>query len=287
MHTPQILVTGASGNVGSEVAAALKRQGIVFRIGAFDCATMQVDAETGIETVPFDFLKPETHAPAFAGIKSLFLIRPPALSNVERDIAPAIYAAVACGVEHIVFLSLQGVEKNRIVPHHKIEQLILESGVHYTFLRASFFMQNLSTTQAHEIRTLSEIALPVGTAKTSFIDVRDIAAVAVCALINPEHRDKSYTLTGQEALDYYQVADKLSDALQRPIRYTNPSVPMFVQRQLRNGHKLGYALVVAALYTITRMGNAKEVTQDVEAVLGRSPISFDTFVQDYQMVWQS
>jgi len=281
----EIFVTGAPGNVGTEVVRELQRQGVPFRVGVFNTAAA-LESNPGMEAVPFDFLRPETHRPAFHGIKHLFLVRPPALANVERDIAPAVRTAIACGVEHIVFLSLQGVEKNRVVPHHKIEQLIVESGVHYTFLRASFFMQNLSTTQAEEIRVQGEIALPVGKARTSFIDVRDIAAVAVRTLTEAQHVDRIYTLTGGESLDYTEVAAKLSLVLNRRIRYTNPSAVQFIARQLQAGQKLDYTLVVAALYTITRFGNAKQTSRDVEAILGRAPISFDQFAYDYRACWQ-
>jgi uncharacterized protein YbjT (DUF2867 family) len=284
--TAHILVTGAPGNVGTEVVRGLQQLGIAFRVGVFDTSAAHLDPSDHMEIVPFDFLNPETHQAAFTGIKRLFLVRPPALANVQRDIAPAVRTAVACGVEHIVFLSIQGVEQNPIVPHHKIEQLIEELGVRYTFLRASFFMQNLSTTQAAEIREHHEIALPVGKAKTSFVDVRDLAAVAVCALTEDHHANCKYTLTGPESLDYNQVALKLSHILERPIRYTNPSVFRFIWRQLRTGHGLGYTLVVAALYTITRFGNAKAITGDVQTVLGRSPITFDQFVHDYRACWQ-
>jgi uncharacterized protein YbjT (DUF2867 family) len=215
----------------------------------------------------------------------LFLVRPPALANVARDMAPAIRAAVAAGVEQIVFLSIQGVEQNRLVPHYKIEQLIQSVGVRYTLLRASFFMQNLATTHAAEIREQAAIALPVGKAKTSFVDVRDIAAVAVQALTQTDHANHIYTLTGQEALDYYEVAQKLSVVLQHPIRYTNPSLLRFVRQQLAAGQKLNYTLVVAGLYTLTRLGNARTITRDIAAVLGRDPITFDQFARDYRHCW--
>jgi len=78
----------------------------------------------------------------------------------------------------------------------------------------------------------------------------------------------------------------LSAALNRPIRYTHPSVITFVIRQLAEGKALGYSLVVAALYTITRFGNAKEVTGTVEALLGRPPITFDQFARDNRAVWE-
>lgn len=285
--TSPILVTGAPGNVGSEVVRCLVAAGQPVRVAVFnvEAAHTAFGDEAGVEIVHFDFLKPETFRAAFDGVERMFLVRPPALSNVPRDLAPAVWAAVGAGVGHIVFLSIQGVENNRVVPHYKIEQLLIKTGIAHTFLRASFFMQNLSTTHRAEIRDRDEIALPVGRAKTSFIDARDIAAVACCTLTQAGHAGRAYTLTGSEALDYDEVAAKLSAELGRGIRYTNPSVVAFLRGQLRAGHKLGYALVVTALYTITRFGNAKEVTGDVAAILGREPISFEQFAQDYRANW--
>jgi uncharacterized protein YbjT (DUF2867 family) len=263
----------------------LQEAGIPFRVGAYDTDAARQAFGEDTEIVHFDFLKPETFRPTFEGIERMFLIRPPALSNVQRDIAPAVWAAAGAGVKHIVFLSIQGVEKNRVVPHAKIEDLVLQTGLDYTFLRASFFMQNLSTTHRDEIRLRGEIALPVGKAKTSFIDARDIAAVAIHALTEDGHANQKYTLTGADALDYNAVAAILSETLGRPVRYTSPSVFSFIRQQLASGEKLGYTLVVTALYTITRFGNAKEVTRDVTTILGRDPISFDQFAQDYRECW--
>lgn len=285
MTDSTILVTGAPGNVGTEVVKGLRALAVPFRVAAWDVKAAREALGSDIESVHFDFLKPQTFAPAFAGIERVFLVRPPALSNVQRDIAPAIYAAIGAGVRHIVFLSLQGVEKNRMVPHYKIETLIRATGIDYTFLRASFFMQNLSTTHRAEIRDRGEIAVPVGKAKTSFIDARDIAAVAVRALTEPGHENHCYTLTGSEALDYAEVARRMSAILERPIRYTNPSVIRFVRDQVAGGRPFGFALVMAGLYTITRFGNASAVTPDVRAILGRPPISFAQFVSDYREAW--
>jgi len=285
MMTSPILVTGATGNVGTEVVRGLQAAGLPFRVAAYDMDEAKKLFGEDADIVFFDFLNPETYQQTFADVKKMFLVRPPALSNVQRDIAPAIWAAVGAGVEHVAFLSIQGVEKNRIVPHYKIEQLLLQTGLEYTFLRCGFFMQNLSTTHKAEIRDDNEIALPVGKAKTSFIDVRDIAAVAVRVLTEDGHENKSYTLTGSEALDYYQIADKLTAVLERPIRYTAPSAFTFLRRQLKKGQKFGFALVVTGLYTITRFGNAKHVSQDVPTILGRDPITFDEFAQDYRTAW--
>jgi uncharacterized protein YbjT (DUF2867 family) len=282
----RILLTGAPGNVGTEVVHELQRMGVPFRVGAYHVKAAGELLGDNLDITHFDFLNPETYAETFAGIERMFLVRPPALSNVQRDIAPAIRAAVQAGVKHIVFLSIQGVENNRVVPHHKIEQVLIETGVDYTFLRASFFMQNLATTHRAEIRDQDEIALPVGGAKTSFIDVRDIAAVAAQALTEAGYTNQKYTLTGGEALDYAQVAAKLSATLHRTIRYTRPSVITFIRRQLTLGQKLSYTLIMTALYTLTRFGNAKTVTGDMALLPGRPPISFDQFAEDYRKSWQ-
>lgn len=283
-----ILITGAPGNVGTALFNQLQAAGLSPRAAAHNPAAARSQLGEAADIVPFDFLNPASFGPAFDGITRLFLVRPPALSNVERDIAPAVRAAVAAGVQHIVFLSLQGVENNRVVPHYKIEQLIMSLGLGYSFLRASFFMQNLSSTHSAEIRDRHEISVPVGNARTSFIDVRDIAAVAAHILMQPKlPAVQKFTLTGAEALDYDTIARTLTQTLGHSIRYTRPSAPGFLWRQLREGSKPAYALVMTALYTITRMGNASEVTQDVMTLLGRPPISFAQFAQDYRAAWQA
>ncbi|MFP4322020.1 MAG: SDR family oxidoreductase [Anaerolineales bacterium] len=283
--TARILVTGAPGNVGTEVVKALQAAKVPFRIGAYSVDSARAAFGDDTEIVHFDFLKPETFRTAFEGIQRMFLVRPPALADVQEEIAPALWAALGAGVEHIVFLSLQGVENNRVTPHYKIEKHIQSMKIDYTFLRASFFMQNLSTTHQDEIRQDGEIRVPVGKAKTSFIDVRDIAAVAARALTEDGHANQAYTLTGPEALDYHQIAHKLSAVIGRPVTYTNPSLLGFLRGQLAGGKKLGYALVVSALYTITRFGNAKHVTDDVQQVLEREATTFDQFAQDYRACW--
>jgi uncharacterized protein YbjT (DUF2867 family) len=201
MHTP-ILVTGASGNVGSEIVKLLSEGDFAVRAADRRGGQPGQTLACNVEAISFDFSKPETFGPAFAGVERMFLMRPPAIADVRRRIWPAIDAAQQAGVKHIVFLSLLGAEQNPIVPHYKIEQHILASGVDYTFLRASFFMQNLNTTHRREIQARNELFVPAANGKTSFIDVRDIAAVAALALTQAGHAGRSYDLTGSEALDY-------------------------------------------------------------------------------------
>jgi uncharacterized protein YbjT (DUF2867 family) len=280
-----IVVTGATGNVGSAVVEELQNLSIPVRVALRNPDTATGLQGKGVEIVPFDFLNPATFAPTFAGQKRLLLVRPPALGNAKKEIIPALEAAVAVGIHQIVFLSVQGAERNRFIPHAHIEAWIRASGVNYTFLRAGFFMQNLATTHRAEIRDLDEIAVPMGTAKTAFVDTRDVAAVAVKAFTQPDSAKPAYTLTGSEALDYSQIAAMLSTELGRTIRYPNPSLFTFIRRQRAAGHPWDFVFVMVGLYMATRFGGAPTLTHDVAQVLGRPPILFEQFARDYREVW--
>jgi uncharacterized protein YbjT (DUF2867 family) len=280
-----VLVTGSTGNVGAEVVRFFPDPSKLRCAVINDADAKKVPA--GIKTVRFDFQDPATYADAFRDVRAMFLLRPPQLANVERDFVPPITAAVQAGVQQIAFLSLVGVENATFVPHYKIEQAVRASGAAYTFLRASFFMQNLTTTHRAEIRDRSVIGLPVGKAKTSFIDAADLGAVAARALSEPGHEDQAYTLTGGESLDYYQVADILTEVLGRPIRYTHPNPLSFAFDQKRHGRTWGMTAVMTMLYTMTRNGSADVVTDDVQRVLGRPPITFRQFAEANKAAWMA
>ncbi|MEC4811841.1 MAG: NmrA family NAD(P)-binding protein, partial [Scytonema sp. PMC 1069.18] len=175
----KILVTGATGNVGREVLNLLLNQNCHVRAAVRNPDAARRMLGSHIDCVPFDFTHPATFTTAFQGVDKLFLVRPPDLANVRQQIVPAIDAAKLACVEQVVFLSILGAERNPIVPHSKIERYINQLGIPATFLRASFFMQNLNTVHQEDIKTRGELFVPAGNGKTSFIDVRDIAAVAV------------------------------------------------------------------------------------------------------------
>lgn len=280
----KILVTGATGNVGREVIRLLATHDCEVRAAVRDPEKAQQILEKNIACVPFDFTEPITFIPAFTGVQKLFLVRPPALANVRKQIAPALHAAKQAGVEQVVFLSLLGADSNRVVPHFAIERTIEQLGIPATFLRASFFMQNLNITHREDIRQ-GELFMPAGKGRTSFIDVRDIAAVAVKALTEDGHQDQAYALTGAEALTYYEVADIFTEVLERPICYTNPSLLRFVGQMWKRKLPLNFILVMAGIYTTARFGLADTLTEDVAQLLGRPPISLRQYVNDYRSCW--
>lgn len=288
-QTAKILVLGAMGNVGAEVVKALQAQGV--RVRAGDLAPERVTQRFGetveaapVEAVAFNFSQPETFGPTFKGIEKAFILRPPQITNIQRDMIPAMDAAKAAGVKHFVFLSLIGIEQNTRVPHYKVEEYLKASGMAYTFLRCSFFMQNLNTVHCAEIRDQDEIYVPVGKTRTSFIDVRDIGAVAAVCLTQPGHENKAYDLTGPEGLDYYQVADLFTQVLGRKITYKNPSPFAFLLRQIRKSPFM-FVLVTTWLYSNTKSGMADQVTGEVQRLIGREPIRLKQYILDYQKSW--
>jgi len=280
-----VLVTGALGNVGAEVVKRLQAAGRNVRAADIDEKELKKRFGDSVEVIHFDFSRPETHQAAFSGVEKMFLMRPPQLTDVKRYMFPAINAAKCAGVRHVVFLSLIGIEKAKFVPHYKVERYLQEVGLQTTFLRCSFFMQNLNTTHRKEIRERSEIFVPVGKAKTSFIDVRDIGAVAAVTLTQEDHAGKNYDLTGSEGLDYCQAAQIMSEVLGRKITYRNPNPLYFLIETVRRGTPFHYALVMAGLYLSTRFGMAEPVTNEVERLTGRKPVTFRQYVQDYRHAW--
>jgi len=129
--------------------------------------------------------------------------------------------------------------KNVIIPHHRIEKHIMGTDITYTLLRASFFMQNLLEVHRADIVEHDELFVPAGSGKTSFIDARDISEAAAVVLIEPDHANRAYDLTGPEALDYGAVATTFSEVLGRSITYPNPSLLAFSRRCTSAEHHSG------------------------------------------------
>jgi uncharacterized protein YbjT (DUF2867 family) len=281
-----VLVTGASGNVGALVVDGLVAAGVPVRAADIDPGRVRARFP-GVAVVRFDFTDPTTWAGAFDGVGVMFLMRPPQLSNIARDMVPALQAARAAGVGHTVLLSLQGAERNRVVPHAKIEAWLRASGRGWTFVRPSFFMENLSGVHAPDIGDRDQIVVPAGRGATAFVAAADVAAVAVAALLDPAgHRDRAWTPTGPEALTYAQVAQVLSAELGRPIRYTRPGVLRYAAHARRVlGMPAAMVAVTTAIYTVARLGRAGGLTDDVHRVTGRPPLSFADWAHQHRAAW--
>ena len=285
--TAPVLVTGAPGNVGTPLVLELLRLGARVRVAARDVTAARATLGDALEVVPFDFERPDTFGPALAGVEEMFLLRPTQIADVDGVIVPALRSAKAAGVRHVVFLSIQGADKNRLVPHRKIEDRLRASGLAWTFVRAAYFMQNLSTTHAAEIRELDEIWIPAGrSSRTAHVDARDVAAIAARALIEDGHAGRAYTPTGPAALTYDEIAGMLTRELGRPIRNADPGPLRYWRRMRRRGMPRAMVAVTLGIYTAARLGLAAGLTDDVERVTGRPPIPMKRFLHDTRDAWR-
>lgn len=278
-----ILVTGATGNVGGAVVDALVAAGQSVRAAS---RTPPATPRPGVEAVRLELTTPGTWG-AFSGVSTLLLVRPPQVSNVRRDLLPAMAAARSAGVRHVVFLSVQGADRIRVVPHAAVEEWLRGSGLGWTFVRPSFFCQNLSTTHAATIRRQDRMVMPAGHGRTSFVDALDVAAVAVEALLDPgRHTGRAWTPTGPAALTYDEVAAVLTEVLHRRITYSRPGLAAYARHARRElGMPVGMVAVTAAIYTAARLGRAAGLTDDVRAVTGRSARSFREFAERERAAW--
>jgi uncharacterized protein YbjT (DUF2867 family) len=188
---PAILVTGASGNVGREVVNACLARGLpVVAAGR--------RSSTAVPTRRFDFSDRTTWSPALEGVDRVFLLRPPAVANVDETLNPFVDEAYRSGVTHVVFLSVQGAEDRPRIPHHAIEKHLEQVGRSWTFLRPGFFAQNFQDAYRRDIVEDDRIYVPAGEGAVAFVDLRDVGEVAARVFEAPEaHRHAAYPLTGQ------------------------------------------------------------------------------------------
>ncbi len=281
-----ILVTGATGNVGKEVLRQLMSRplhgtvlaGVHDRLGARE-------ALTGIDVhfCQMDFLNEDSVRNAFHFCDVLFLIRPPEMSRVSTSYKQIIDIALDQAVKHIVFLSVQGADNNKRLPHHKIQELIVASGIPYTFLQPAYFMQNFTTTLRPDLVERQLIFLPAGNASFTLVDIRDIASAAVEILCDPAvHRGRSYVLTAGETMTFHQMAGELTEVLGRPIRYQSPNLIRFFLAQHARNLPTGYILAMIMLHYLPRFSKAPPTADCVKAITGKNPFSFRQFVADHR-----
>ena len=275
----RVLVTGATGTTGAAVVDELAGDADVEGRAAVRDPTTYDGPATPVR---FDFTDPTTYD-AFDGVDAVYLVRPPALGRVERDVFPAIDAMERAGVQRVVLLSVLGAERNSLLPHRRIETRLERSSLSWTFLRAAYFAQNLETTHREEVQR-GELFVPAGDGRVGVVDARDVAAVAALAL-RGGHAGRAYDLTGPEALTFYEMAGALDASLDHRVTYAEPGLLRFAGRSFREGTPPMQVVVMAGLYTVTRLGLSARVTDTVEAVLCRPPRTFERYVADRRAVW--
>jgi len=277
-----ILVTGATGVNGKALLSRLSASGVAVRALVRNSARAgALAALPHVEIAQGDMARPETLAAALHNIDRAMLISSsdPAMLDVQSNF---IDAAVKAGVRHVVKLS-------GILPdldsafrfarmHGEIEKRLEASGMAFTHLRAGEFMTAYFR-QVPSIAAKGAMFLPMEDARIASIDVGDIAEIAATVLTGSGHEGKIYPLTGPQALTMTEVAEKLSAATGKSIRYVNVPPEAARQAQLANGMPPYLADALFELFAERRNGKEAKVWRDAEMLLGRPPTSFDEFAR--------
>jgi len=277
-----ILITGATGLSGSEVVRRLSARGVPLRALVRTPSKAQAIASLpGVEIVEGDMGKPETLVAALRDVDRAMLISTstPDMLDVQTSF---IDSAKKAGVRHVVKLS--GIIPELDSPfiyakmHAQIEQRLEASGLAFTQLRAGEFMASYFR-QVPSIVSRGVMALPMGDARIASIDTGDLAEVAAIVLTTPGHENKIYPLTGPESLSMTEVAEKLSAATGKTIRYVAVDPAEAEQARLAAGMPAHLAAGLTVLFAERRKGKESKVWDTTATVFGLKPTTFDEFAQ--------
>jgi uncharacterized protein YbjT (DUF2867 family) len=263
MQTKPILVIGATGKTGARVAAKLEARGLPVRRGSRSSAT------------PFDWEAPETWAPALKGARAAYVTYFPDLAfpGAVGKLESLVETARDVGVEHLVLLSGRGEHHARLG-----EEIVRNSGVDFTIVRAAWFAQNFSEGYLRDPILAGVLPMPGGDMPEPIIDIDDIADVVVAALTEDGHRGELYELTGPRLMTFAEMAEALGHVIGIPIRH----IPISFEEFRANVAQAGGDFVADVFTAIAREpldGRNAHTTDGVMRALGRPPRDFADFAR--------
>jgi uncharacterized protein YbjT (DUF2867 family) len=287
-----ILVTGALGLAGGTVLGALRKRVVgeaarvraMYRSGedAKKAAGGEGGARAGVEAVVADFADLGSLRAALAGVETVYLVCGPVPELVYLE-SNMIDACVAAGVAHVVLNSALGAgDYGKSFPswHRKVEDKLRGTGLAWTILRPNSFMQNITAFFAPSIRAQGAFYSSVGNARTSFIDVGDIAEVAANTLTEPgKHAGKIYELNGPEAVTYAELAERIARVAGKAVQYVD--IPMEAQRKslLERGMPAWQVEALLDLQQYYVNGQGGDVDEVLAGLLGHAPRGLDAFLR--------
>lgn len=268
------LITGATGDVGSRVVKRLLECGERPRIFVRDADKARRQFGGCVEVWPGDLADSSSLRAALEGVDALFLVNTGPEIPVRDEAAAS--AAKAGGVKHLVKLSSLDVERGLAIGawHERGEAAIRSSGILSTFLRPSGFMSNLLA-WASSIKIEGVVRTSTGDGRRAFIHSDDIAAVATKALMTREYDGKLLPITGPEALSFAEATEKIGDAIGKRLRFEAISDEEAGERYAAHSASAAETEAHVALWRAIREGRLARVTNTVEQVLGRKPITLD------------
>lgn len=276
-----VLVTGASGNVGSRVVEGLRRRGLPVRAFVRDPA--RVPAGPGVEVFAGDFGTPESVRAAMEGADALFLScsNQPLQADYEMRV---VDAAAAAGVRQVVKLSALGAAAGSPLAfwdgHGRVEEHLASSGLAAAVLRPTFYMSGLLAA-ADTVRQLGRLFLPAGGARVAMVDPRDVADGAVALLAGEAEWGAPAVLTGPDALTFADAAAALGAATGRTVEFVDVPDEAAHGSMLQAGMPPWLADNLIVLFGLLRQGVAASVSDGVRSLTGREPRSFAAFARDH------
>jgi uncharacterized protein YbjT (DUF2867 family) len=278
MKQDLILVTGASGTVGTELTRLLKAEGHKVR-------TTTSKSPKDANSVHINLATGEGIRDAFEGVDKVFLLSPPGYADQYKMLSPMIQEAKRRGVKKVVLMTAMGANASEDTPFRKAEIELEKSGLAYNIVRPNWFMQNFNTFWIQGIREQGKILLPAGKAKTSFIDSKDISAVVAKLLTTDKFDNKDFDLTGPKALDHDEVAKEISAATGKNITYQEIKPEDLRKGLLAAGLPADYTEFLLLILGFLREGYSERTTNNVKEILGREPHDFSQYARENKQAW--
>lgn len=277
-----ILVVGATGTTGRRLVPQLQRRGMMVRAASRTPSDGQIR---------FDWSDPESHEAALTGVDAVYVIPPSFVENPVPAVEPFVATAVRAGVCRLVLLSSMGAGfpgEPAECGRRALETLVRTSGLEWTILRPSGFMQNFSEGFLLPAVSHGTIPNPAGSGKLAMVDAEDIAAVAAEVLVTggTTHVGQTYDVTGPRLIDFHEIAAMISRHAKHPVT----AVPMTSRDFLGMLESVGvpsdYAAMLVRDQEAIGNGAAASVADTVARILGRDPIDFATFALSASNAWQ-
>jgi uncharacterized protein YbjT (DUF2867 family) len=287
MTTGTVLVTGATGTIGSAVVRELDRRGVATRAFVRDRGRAQAVLGDDVELAIGDLADPSSVRTALRGVQRLLLCTPNDPDQVRRETA-VIDAAVGAGVGLVVKIGAIGADPDSPLEfwaaHARIEQHLRSAGPPAVVLRPSMYMTNLLAA-AETLGRTGRLFAPAGDARISLVDPRDVAAAAAVVLTEDGHEGRTYTLTGPESLTHHEVAAQIAAATGRPVEYVD--VPDAAAREAlaAAGTPDWFADQLIVLWGEVRSGACETTTDAVRVLTGRAPRRVAGFARDHAQLF--
>lgn len=280
------LIFGGTGNIGARVTERLVARGERPSVFVRDAKKAKVLFGDQVDIRVGDLANPRSSlAGALAGIDGVFLVTDgPDLDLQDRAVA---FAASSAGVRHVVKLSTLDVHTGVGTGpwHARGEIAVRESGVAFTFIQSAGFMSN-ALGWSHSIRERGVLRTSTGQGKIAFIHPDDIADAATAALITGDHDGQSLIITGPEALSYGEMATIIGGAIGKRVRFEDISDQQAYAGVVRWAGKGAYADALVDIWRAVREGRLATVSDGVQQVLGRKPISFARWAEENANAFQ-